>query len=71
MTSEWKPNLKHDHVFVVLRADSLLTAKSTQAIAATKAFWTKEEARVEVDRLNQGAHEETEYSWVVARLPRE
>lgn len=68
----WKPNAKYEHVFVVIRFETE-PAHSDQAIeqriTATCAFWSKEEAEAEVDRLNRINQDKgCVYFWEVARL---
>jgi hypothetical protein len=65
-----KPNQKYEHVFVVLRLDELARSSTPrdQAIVATKAFWRKEEAEEEVERLSRQNRSGSLYFWRVARL---
>ncbi len=67
--AEGRPNLKYDHVFVIVRIDYDLSLEN--AVTVTKAFWTKEAAESEVVRLNElNKDKQCSYSWEVARLER-
>jgi hypothetical protein len=71
--SEWKPNLKHDHVFVIVRIDRYASIATSieSSITVVKAVWTEERAQSEVARLNnlQTGNGST-YLWQVTRLER-
>lgn len=68
----WQPNANHEHVFVVLRAETGDADSIAERVTATRAFFTKEEAEKEVARLTEiNADKGCEYFWTVARLPKE
>ena len=69
-----RPNLKYDHVFVIIRVDTFqdIGADPETAVTATRAFPTKEAAEAEVQRLDRLNEDKgCVYFWLVARLERE
>lgn len=72
--SEWSPNQKYDHVFVIVRLDKFREGgpRSEEDVTVTKAVRTREAAEAEVLRLNRlNAAKGARYLWRVARLERQ
>ena len=73
LRDECVPNLKYDHVFVIIRVDTFqdIGADPETAVTATRAFPTKEAAEAEVQRLDRLNEDKgCVYFWLVARLER-
>lgn len=72
--AEWLPHHKHELLFVVMPADfaeSGLDLPIQQRVAATKAYFEREQAEADVRRLNElNAGKACHYFWSVARLSR-
>ena len=73
-----KPNEKYDHIFVIVRHD-LYQSDPFHMVTLTRAFWNENDAKNEVDRLNEeklrtcqkrGGPCEVEYRYHMARLER-
>jgi hypothetical protein len=72
--TRWKPNLKYDHAFAIVRIDGFhhdtdLMEKPEVLVIVKKVVWSREVAESEVERLNRlKAGSEVKYFWTIARV---
>lgn len=71
--SRWKPNLKHDHAFAIVRVDGNIdiSEEPSNLIVVKNVVWSEETAESEVARLNRlNADKGCVYFWTITRVER-